>query len=278
MGYVSHGLRAATNQIGLAIATPDGDRAYVEEYVAVYGTTSAEYRLGFPKNLPVRPLGEYVPSPSGSGFENPSSFKLAAREERSWLDDWRLTFWQTRGTASIDCVLLGGKLTAASKGATLTVSNQTGIEFEELILVAGGQRSLGRCKPYETKEIEVEQLADSQYDPTAHDLEAMQNRRAPRNTTPAKSQTSPPGDPSATPPDAGDSPAGPSELDWPEARALFQNAAGRLNQQNRNWIFGLTRQPIHTIDSPDAKRHLVTSLYAWPVVRESKSKSETGTD
>jgi len=107
MGYVSHGLRAATNQIGMAVVTPDGDRAFAEEYVGVYGTTSAEYRLGFPKNLPLRPLAEYVPSPSGTGFENPSSFKLAAREERSWLEDWRLTFWQTRGTASIDCVSLG---------------------------------------------------------------------------------------------------------------------------------------------------------------------------
>ena len=60
MGYVSHGVRAATNQIGLAIVTPEGDRAYAEEYVGVYGTTSADYRLAFPKNLPIRPLAEFV--------------------------------------------------------------------------------------------------------------------------------------------------------------------------------------------------------------------------
>jgi hypothetical protein len=278
MGYVSHGLRAATNQIGLAIATPDGDRAFVEEYVAVYGTTSAEYRLGFPKNLPVRPLGEFIASPSGTGFENPSSFKLAAREERSWLEDWRLTFWQTRGTASIDCVLLGGKLSASSRGAKLTVSNQTGIAFNELIVVAGGQRSLGLFKPFESREFEIDLLADPQTDPTSRERESIYDRRAMETKVAVQKQASG-ASPSANPTvEASDSPITPDDLDWPEARALVQNAAGRLNQQNRNWIFGLTRQPIHPIESPDAKRHLVTSLYAWPIVQDPKSNSAAGTD
>lgn len=272
MGYVSHGLRAATNQIGLAIVTPEGDRAFAEEYVGVYGTTSAEYRLGFPKNLPIRPLSEFVPSASGTGFENPSSFKLAAREERLWLEDWRLTFWQTRGTASIDCVLLGGQLTAVSKGAALSVSNQTTIEFEELILVAGTQHSLGALKPFKTKELEIILPADSKDDPNDRVLGATQGLRIPSSTAAVKNQAGMSAGALATPPDTSDMPIGPSELDWPEARALIQSAAARLNQQNREWIFGITRQPIHSIETPDTKRHLVTSLYAWPVVRESKTK------
>jgi hypothetical protein len=274
MGYVSHGLRAATNQLGLAIVTPDGDRAFAEEYVGVYGTTSAEYRLGFPKNLPVRPLSEYVASPNGTGFENPSSFKLAAREERSWLDDWRLTFWQTRGTASVDCVQLGGRLTAVSNGASLEISNQTAIDFEEVILIAGAHRSLGRLKPYETKQLEVSSLADSPLDPSNRELDTIQSHRSSKNIAVAGNQSGTASEGSTPGHEPNELTSAPAVTDWPEAQSLLQTTAARLSQHNRDWVFGITRQPIHSVESPNTKRHLIASLYAWPVVRQTKTNPD----
>src|SRR5262245_43202865 len=154
MGYLSHGLRAATNYLALAIVNPEGDRSFSEEYVAVYGTTSSEYHLEFPKNLPVRPLAEFVANPNG-GFENPNSFMLQAREDRQLLRDWRLTFWQTRGATTVDCSPCGGRLTARRTNNDIAISNGTEISFENLMFVSVGEQSLGPLKPFETINLDL---------------------------------------------------------------------------------------------------------------------------
>jgi hypothetical protein len=219
MGYLSHGLRAATNYLALAVVNPEGDRSFSEEYVAVYGTTSAEYQLEFPKNLPVRPLAEFVPNPNG-GFENPSSFKLQAREERQWLRDWRLTFWQTRGATSLDCTMCGGRLTARQANNEIAIYNGTEISFEHVMLVSGVEYGIGPVKPFETVKLGSGRSAES------------------------------------------------SEATWPndESRVVVEAAINRLRTPGGDWVFGLTRQPIHSVRSPDTPRHLGATIYAWPVV------------
>src|SRR5262249_30643204 len=147
MGFVSHGVRAASNTMGLAVVTPEGTHAFASEHVAVYGATSAEYPVEFPRQLPVRPLGEYVANPSG-GFEHPSSFHMVTQEDRQWLRDWRLTFWQTRATASVDCVPLNGRLTAELAGTRVTVSNQTELSFENVIVWSAEPQRLGPLKAF----------------------------------------------------------------------------------------------------------------------------------
>jgi hypothetical protein len=154
LGYWSHGLRAATNYLALGVVTPEGDRAFVEEFVAVYGTTSAEYRIDYPRNLPVRPLGEYVASPNG-GIDSPSSFALEAVGDRQVLQDWRLTFWQTRATASQDCIPLDGLLTAQRRQQEIVVTNGTDIAFDCVMLMSGSDQNLGPLQPFGTLNVDI---------------------------------------------------------------------------------------------------------------------------
>ncbi len=270
MGYVSHGMRSATSQMALAVVSPEGGRAYVEEFVGVYGTTSAEYRLGFPRNLPVRPLGEFAANPNG-GFEGPASFKLALREDRTWLEDWRLTFWQTRGTASIDCVLLDGQLTASRRGREITVNNQTTIPFESVSLIGAIRHTIGPIGPFRAEQFVLPEGAADWIKDDETPLSAAIDRKmgsllstsaaAPRSDSTPKPAVAESPKPNDDPnPDADF-----ESLQGPEAARLLSMAANRLRDGSRLWVVGLTRQPIHKIESPDAKKSYSVTLYAWPV-------------
>jgi hypothetical protein len=259
MGYLSHGLRAATNYLALGVVTPEGDRAFTQEFIAVYGTTSAEYTVEFPRYLPVRPLGEYVPNPNG-GFENPGSFKLQVRDDRQWLRDWRLTFWQTRGMTSLDCVPFNGRLTAHRSGSEVTVENETDIAFDSIVLAGGGQHQMGPLRPFQSATVQLSH-------PELWDLDG---RRLSAETggfsqRVGQSELQRPG--SAAERDQRGSAHDQSSL-WPddEARALFDAAATQVRPRGGDWVFGLTRQPVHSVKSPDTKRPIVATVYVWPVV------------
>ena len=148
------------------------------------------------------------------------------------------------------------------------MSNQTALEFDAVILMTPVRRPLGPFKPYETKKFELP--ADEANDPLDRELGAATTARVPK---PAIRPANPAGGESVS--DGTDSSYDNlSELDWPEASQLLDAASKRLSQYDRDWVVGLTRQPIHTVESPNTKRHLVTSLYAWPVVRQSKTKAD----
>jgi hypothetical protein len=278
MGYLSHGVRAATNYLAMAVVTPEGDRAFAQEFVAVYATTSAEYVVEFPRHLPVRPLAEYVPNPNG-GFDNPASFKLTTRDDRQWLRDWRLTFWQTRGTTSLDCVPVGGRLTARRNGSEVTISNETDIPFESIVLAGGSPRHLGPLKPFESAttilsrpdlgETSGRNSPDAQVDSVGGRTGAggtaaggVASPRRGKFEVPTFDSTQ------RTPLGA----AVGEDSAWPndEARALFDAAAARVRPRGGDWVFGLTRQPIHPVNSPDTKRQIVATVYTWPVVAPGK--------
>jgi hypothetical protein len=247
MGYVSHGVRSATNYLGLGMVTPEGDRAYAEEYVGVYGTTSAEYRIDFPRHLAVRPVNEYVPNPNG-GFDNPGSFLLQVRDDRQWLRDWRLTFWQLRGTTSVDCVPLNGRLTARRSGEELTISNQTDLAFENIILLKDGVRQIGPMGAFESKTVDVGPSDGSRGSPQ----EDVWKGRG--------------GAAKAADPVAAEA----AEASWSDAesRAIFEVAVNRVRARGIDWVFGITRKQIHPVRSPDTSRQLVATVYAWPISKD----------
>lgn len=262
MGYLSHGVRAATNTMALAVVTPEGTRAFAAEQVAVYGATSAEYSVDFPRQLAIRPLGEYVANPDGS-FEHASSFKLVTQDEHQWLRDWRLTFWQTRATTSVDCITLGGKLNAEQQlDGAVTVSNQTEIPFEEVLLGSDPPYRVGPMKAFESVLIpgsdDKAHLQGSFPSPTSLSSRDPNKASGARRARSADDL-------------AGSTVAG----SWPsdEAGALLRTAATKLagysgyklNGLTGDWVFGLTRQPIHAVRSPDTRRQYIATVYMWPV-------------
>ena len=247
MGFVSHGMRASTNQLELAIVSPEGNRAFTTEYVGVYGTTSDQYRLSFPRHLALRPLGEFVANASG-GFDNPASFKLVTRDDRVWLEDWRLTFWQTRGIAGTECIRLDGSLTASRDQRTVTISNQTELAFEEISILSGTRRPFGPLKPFETQSITL----PSDEGPDSGDRGTDDSKPNTLSDTPVLNSLA---------------------TDWPEAETLLAEASRRLSQRNSLWILGLTRKPVYEISSLDARRHLVATVFAWPVVSASSGSA-----
>jgi hypothetical protein len=267
MGYLSHGLRAATNYLALAIVNPEGDRSFSEEYVAVYGTTSSEYHLEFPRNLPVRPLAEFVANPNG-GFENPTSFMLQAREDRQLLRDWRLTFWQTRGATTVDCSPCGGRLTARRTNNEVAISNGTEISFENLMFVSGGEYSLGPLKPFETINLELStEASDSPDGYTPGGYPNPKSRTDHGRATLIRKGPAPSESSQQTGAEESASSAELSDAKWPndESHALFESALSRLKSRGGDWVFGLTRQPIHSVRSPNTARQLNATIYAWPV-------------
>jgi hypothetical protein len=263
MGFYTHGWRAAKNQLALAVVTPEGDRAFVEEFLGVYGNTSDVYRVGFPRHLPVRPLGEFVANPSG-GYQVPANFRLSWRAERMWLDDWRLSFWQTRGVAAINCIATGGTLTAKWDKEKIAISNQTPLEFHTVKLMLGGaSRSVGALRPYQTRALDVPEWSRPESDSAAQQASTTEDLAkilydVAIGTAPAtRAQPPEPSEPSD------DSPSPP--IDWPEVNHLLDTASRRLGGSDRAWLLGITRQPMHAIESPDTGYELITSVYAWPV-------------
>jgi hypothetical protein len=245
MGYLSHGVRAATNHVALAVVTPEGDRAFVDEYVAVYGTTSAEYQVDFPRSLHIRPLAEYVASPNG-GFENPGAFKLETKDDRQKLRDWRLTFWQTRGMASLDCVHLDGRLAAHRAGSDVTIVNDTELSFDLVAVVKAARYMVGPIKPFQSTTVDLSRS------------EQLGSGAAPVNAAAGEASESRVGSPAA-------------DLNWPTGEALaLYSAAARLTSHGGDWVLGLTRQPVHDVRSPDTRRQLATTLYAWPITERGR--------
>jgi len=255
MGYVSHGVRSATNQVALVVVTPEGNRGYVEEYLGVYGTTSAEYRLSFPRNVPVRPLSEFVPNPNG-GFEHRGSFLLSVRDDRTWLDGWRLNFWQTRGVAITDCVLLDGPLRATRTGSSISVVNHTSIGFEAVSVAGGGRvHELGPLRASESRQLSIEE--EPTVESKGDNLEAQI----------AKSlEEAGFGSPHSTAPTSKD-----DIRATPEAEHLLRDVSRRVDPKRRFWVFGITRQPAHRIDSLDSSRSYSVAMYAWPVLEPADS-------
>ncbi len=242
LGYYSHGLRSALNQVAIAVVTPEGDRAFAEEYLGVYATRSDVYRVGLPRGLPGRPLGEFATTASG-GYSYPSNFLLTAREGRAWLEDWRIDFWQTRGIAALDTVPLRGHVTALRSGDDIDLVNQTPIAFETVRLLSstGVLEEMGSLKPLEKKRLPAPQLALESRQANASHLVGAANSPRP------------------------DKPDGKDEAMGPEASALLSAAQHRFAATRREWVLGLTRDPVHRIDSPDTRRQFCATLYVWPV-------------
>jgi hypothetical protein len=189
----------------------------------------------------VRPLAEYVANSSG-GFENPGSFKLETQEDRQRLRDWRLTFWQTRAMTSLDCSHLDGQLTARQKGSEVTIANDTELTFESVAILGAGRHMVGPIKPFQATTVNL-----------------------PKSELPGSDATVESGAPAGFSASQAESTA--VDTRWPtdEALALYA-AASRLVSRGGNWVLGLTRQPVHDVRSPDTKRQIVATVYAWPVV------------